>query len=102
VLHIATEHRMKSDAQLIEEARDDPDAFGELYRRHAEAVQRWFRARTDERTAEDLTAETFAQAVLSLVARRQRRRRTLRIALATLTVDAHGGCPLMSRSRIHS
>jgi RNA polymerase sigma-70 factor, ECF subfamily len=57
---------MKSDAQLIEEARNDPDAFGELYRRHADAVHRWFRARTQESDAEDLTAETFAQAVLSL------------------------------------
>ena len=57
---------MKTDAELIKEARSDPDAFGELYRRHAVAVHRWFRARTDERSAEDLTAETFAQAVLSL------------------------------------
>jgi RNA polymerase sigma-70 factor, ECF subfamily len=57
---------MKTDAELIKEAWNDPDAFGELYRRHAEAVHGWFRARTDDRNAEDLTAETFAQAVLSL------------------------------------
>jgi RNA polymerase sigma factor (sigma-70 family) len=57
---------MKTDAELIKESRRDPDAFGELYRRHAVAVHRWFCARTDERNAEDLTAETFAQAVLSL------------------------------------
>jgi RNA polymerase sigma factor (sigma-70 family) len=57
---------MATDAQLIKAARNDPEAFGELYRRHADAVHRWFRRRTDERTAEDLTAETFAQAVLSL------------------------------------
>lgn len=57
---------MKTDAELIDAARNDPDAFGELYRRHADAVDRWFRARTDARSAEDLTAETFAQAVLSL------------------------------------
>jgi RNA polymerase sigma factor (sigma-70 family) len=57
---------MKTDAELIREARNDPDAFGELYRRHAETVHAWFRARTDDRNAEDLTAETFAQAVLSL------------------------------------
>jgi RNA polymerase sigma factor (sigma-70 family) len=57
---------MRTDAQLIADARSDPDAFGELYRRHAEAIHRWFRVRTDERTAEDLTAETFAQAVLAL------------------------------------
>jgi RNA polymerase sigma factor (sigma-70 family) len=57
---------MKTDAQLIKEARDDPDAFAELYRRHAPAIHRWGCARTDPRTGEDLTAETFAQAALSL------------------------------------
>ena len=57
---------MKTDAELIKTARSDPDAFGELYLRHAAAVHRWFRGRTDDRVAEDLTAETFAQAALSL------------------------------------
>jgi RNA polymerase sigma-70 factor (ECF subfamily) len=57
---------VKTDAELIHEAQRDADAFGELYRRHAPSIEHWFRARTDERTAEDLTAETFAQAVLSL------------------------------------
>src|SRR6266567_6677782 len=57
---------MKSDAELIREARSNAEAFGELYRRHVETVHTWFRSRTDERTAEDLTAETFAQAVLGL------------------------------------
>jgi DNA-directed RNA polymerase specialized sigma24 family protein len=57
---------MTTDAELIKAARSDPEAFGELYRRHATAVNRWFRGRTDDRVAEDLTAETFAQAVLSL------------------------------------
>ena len=57
---------MQTDAELIRAARRDPDAFGELYRSHAVAIHRWFRARADERSAEDLTAETFAQAALSL------------------------------------
>ena len=57
---------MKSDAQLITEARRSPDAFSELYRRHVRAVYAWFRARAPERHASDLTAETFAQAALSL------------------------------------
>lgn len=57
---------MKTDAQLIHEARNDPDAFAELYRRHVASVHRWFRARTPESIALDLTAETFAQAALSL------------------------------------
>lgn len=55
-----------SDAELISQARNDPDAFGELYRRHARAVYAWFRARTDSTSASELTAETFAQAALSL------------------------------------
>jgi len=57
---------MPTDAQLIRKARDDPDAFGELYRRHARAVDRYLRARIPARHAADLTAETFAQAALSL------------------------------------
>jgi RNA polymerase sigma-70 factor (ECF subfamily) len=57
---------MQTDAQLIRAARRDADAFGELYRRHAPAIHAWFRRRTDARFAEDLTAETFAQAALSL------------------------------------
>jgi RNA polymerase sigma factor (sigma-70 family) len=57
---------MKTDAQLINEARDDAGAFAELYGRHAEAIHRWACSRTDPGTGEDLTAETFAQAALSL------------------------------------
>jgi RNA polymerase sigma-70 factor (ECF subfamily) len=57
---------MKTDAQLIQEARNDPDAFAELYGRHATAIHRWFRARAPESIAVELTAETFAQAALSL------------------------------------
>jgi RNA polymerase sigma factor (sigma-70 family) len=57
---------MKTDAELITEARTDPDSFGELYRRHAGAVYSWFRARSGDRLAGELTAETFAQAALSL------------------------------------
>jgi hypothetical protein len=41
---------MKTDAELIKEAWNDPDAFDDLYRRHAEAVHAWFRARTDGRS----------------------------------------------------
>ena len=57
---------MKTDAQLIHEARNDADAFAELYRRHAAPIHRWLRIRTPESAALDLTAETFAQAALSL------------------------------------
>lgn len=56
-----------SDLALLVAARTDPEAFGEFYRRHATAVERWIRAQTpDMATAADLTAETFAQALVSL------------------------------------
>ena len=56
----------KRDAQLIHEARTDPDAFGELYRRHVQALHSFLRGRVPEQIAGELTAETFAQAALSL------------------------------------
>jgi RNA polymerase sigma-70 factor (ECF subfamily) len=57
---------MTTDAQLIKAARTDPDAFGELYRRHAGVVHGFLQSRVPERVAGELTAETFAQAALSL------------------------------------
>lgn len=54
---------VSSDASLLAAARDDPDAFRELYERYVEAVNGYFVRRTGSRaTALDLTAETFAQA----------------------------------------
>ena len=56
-----------SDIELLRAALSDPDAFGSFYRRHAVAVERWIRAQTpDLATAADLTAETFARALVSL------------------------------------
>ena len=57
---------VRTDAELIHAARSDAEAFGELYRRHARAIASWFGARTPARIAGELTAETFAQAALSL------------------------------------
>jgi len=57
---------MKTDAQLIRDARTEPDALGELYSRHSRTIHRWLLGRTPERIAVELTAETFAQAALSL------------------------------------
>jgi RNA polymerase sigma factor (sigma-70 family) len=57
---------MRDDAQLIREARTDPDAFGDLYRRHVPSVHAFLRGRVPELVAGELTAETFAQAALSL------------------------------------
>jgi RNA polymerase sigma-70 factor (ECF subfamily) len=53
---------MKTDAQLLSAARNDPSAFRELYERYADRVYGYYvrRTRNDE-VALDLTAETFAQ-----------------------------------------
>lgn len=57
----------RSDVRLLVAARSDPQAFGEFYRRHAVGVERWLQTQTpDFATAADLTAETFAQALVSL------------------------------------
>jgi RNA polymerase sigma-70 factor, ECF subfamily len=56
----------RTDAELLIASRDDPDAFTELYRRHAEDLLRYFARRTlDPEAAVELTAETFAQAFAS-------------------------------------
>jgi RNA polymerase sigma-70 factor (ECF subfamily) len=59
-------HAHKSDADLVARSRHDASAFGELYRRHAEAIHRYQRrCAGDADAAHDLTAETFAQAWLT-------------------------------------
>ena len=62
------DYRLRSsDAELLVAARADPEAFGEFYRRNAIGVERWLRTQTpDLATAADLTAEAFAQALVSL------------------------------------
>jgi RNA polymerase sigma factor (sigma-70 family) len=57
---------MKSDAELIRAAPDDPDAFRVLYDRYAARLHVFFTRRTGTAdVALDLTAETFAQAWVS-------------------------------------
>ena len=56
----------RTDSELLLASREDPDAFTELYRRHAEDLLRYFARRTlDPESAAELTAETFAQAFSS-------------------------------------
>ena len=56
-----------TDAELISRARDNPDALSELYERYRPQLYAWFRAaRLPEAEASELTAELFAQVVLSL------------------------------------
>jgi RNA polymerase sigma-70 factor (ECF subfamily) len=55
-----------SDEDLLAATRRDPDAFGVFYRRHEEAMLRYFLGRLgDPELAADLCAETFAGALLS-------------------------------------
>jgi RNA polymerase sigma-70 factor (ECF subfamily) len=54
------------DDELLLLSRVRPEAFGELYDRHAETLLRFFARRTyDPDVAAELTAETFAQAFVS-------------------------------------
>lgn len=55
-----------TDAELLRRSRTDAGAFRELYDRHAVAVHAFHLRRSrDPHAAQDLTAETFAQAWLS-------------------------------------
>jgi RNA polymerase sigma factor (sigma-70 family) len=56
-----------TDAELLRRARTEVDAFGVFFDRHAPRVHRYFaRAVGNQAVATDLTAETFAQALVSL------------------------------------
>ncbi|MHB1834343.1 MAG: RNA polymerase sigma factor [Solirubrobacteraceae bacterium] len=56
-----------SDTELIRAACSDPAAFEALFERHAMVLRQWLLAQTrDMAVAEDLLAETFAQAWCSL------------------------------------
>jgi len=62
----------ESDEALVELARCDPEAFGELYERHVARVYNYIYYRTGRRLdAEDLTAKTFLQALAHLPRYRQ-------------------------------
>ncbi len=52
------------EARLIAQARSDPDAFIQLYRRHYDAIFRYCAHRLFERqAAEDATSQVFLKAV---------------------------------------
>ena len=56
-----------TEADLVELARDDPKAFGELYERNADRIYRYIYYRVGNAAdAEDLTARTFYQALDNL------------------------------------
>lgn len=55
------------EGALIEQARSDPEAFGELYRRNVDRIYSYIYYRTGNTAdAEDLTARTFYQALSSM------------------------------------
>ena len=55
------------DADLLRAARKDPEAFARFYSEHADWIYRWARSQVgDPDTAMDITAEAFAQALVSL------------------------------------
>lgn len=61
------------DALLAEHARQNPDAFGVLYRRYLTPLYRYlYRRVSNSREAEDLTAQIFTEVLEGLVARRYR------------------------------
>jgi len=56
----------RDDVELIVRSRDEPEAFGVLFERHAETLLAYFARRTlDPEAAAELVAETFAQAFAS-------------------------------------
>jgi RNA polymerase sigma-70 factor (ECF subfamily) len=58
---------MRSDDELLGRTPKDPEAFGEFYARHETAVLGFMLRRTGEpELAADLTAETFAAALVSV------------------------------------
>ncbi|HET7571539.1 MAG TPA: sigma-70 family RNA polymerase sigma factor [Gaiellaceae bacterium] len=59
-----SDYASRDDAWLLRNAGAEPEAFAELYDRHAATLHGWFRRRIAW-AASDLTAETFAQAWLS-------------------------------------
>lgn len=59
-----TEYHAMDDARLAQQARTDPQAFAELYRRHVRSIYRYHLAHTGNvRDVEDLTSQTFMAAL---------------------------------------
>lgn len=59
-----TQYSALDDARLAQQARADPEAFAELYRRHVLSIYRYHLAHTGNAgDAEDLTSQTFMAAL---------------------------------------
>jgi RNA polymerase sigma-70 factor (ECF subfamily) len=56
--------QVESEAALVTRAKEDPEAFGQLYERYVEKIYNYVYYRTGNRhDAEDLTAKVFLQAL---------------------------------------
>jgi RNA polymerase sigma-70 factor (ECF subfamily) len=59
-----TDYRSLNDAMLVQLAKEDPEAFGELYERYVTKIYNYIYYRVgDQEEAEDLTARTFFRAL---------------------------------------
>ncbi len=57
----------ESEELLVERAKTDPQAFGELYQRYVDRIYNYIYHRTgDQHEAEDLTARVFYQALANI------------------------------------
>ncbi len=64
LMNIQALYPSMDDARLAQQARADPEAFAELYRRHVRSIYRYHLAHTgDVKDAEDLTSQTFMAAL---------------------------------------
>ena len=64
LMTIRTQYPSMDDARLAIQARSDPEAFAELYRRHVLSIYRYHLAHTGNvKDAEDLTSQTFMAAL---------------------------------------
>jgi RNA polymerase sigma factor (sigma-70 family) len=94
----------RTDEELLEATPRDGEAFGELYRRHEDAVLVFFLRRVrDAELAADLTAETFARALAAVTRFRRDERAPARawlfgIARNTLAASRRRG-QVESRAR---
>ena len=64
IMSLPTPYPLMDDARLAHQARADPEAFAELYRRHITSVYRYHLAHTgNDKDAEDLASQTFMAAL---------------------------------------
>ena len=64
LMNIPTQYPLMDDIRLAHQARADPEAFAELYRRHVRSIYRYHLAHTGNvKDAEDLTSQTFMAAL---------------------------------------